>query len=294
MRCLLQASTAVLAGLTCMAVLAGCGYRTLGARPVSATASTAANLAVATNSGCVHATPVIERALGVLSRLHDGKVPAVLARRILGSEMAGLEHMARETQSDTLRVTLANAFDAFTAFRAVMLNRNEPAYPSTYANLAGTLNGFQRTCSVVTPDVVTGPSARAAAYGPAALGRSATTHDAPWSVQVMNAWTGQGPAGFTISPPSVATTLKGTEQVALWARAKAGTPLLMLQVRELSGSTVVGSERVTTRLGPAFRFEYLSYRIRRPGRSRLSLTVWAPNLAPGEAFVTDDITIVRG
>jgi hypothetical protein len=38
---------------------------------------------------------------------------------------------------------------------------------------------------------------------------------------------------------------------------------------------------------------HLTYRIRRPGASRLSVTVSAAGLAPGRAFLVDDITIVR-
>jgi hypothetical protein len=64
-------------------------------------------------------------------------------------------------------------------------------------------------------------------------------------------------------------------------------------VRELSGSTVVGSQQVRMKLDSAFRFVHLTYQIRRPGASRLSVTVSAAGLAPGGAFLVDDITIVR-
>jgi hypothetical protein len=64
-------------------------------------------------------------------------------------------------------------------------------------------------------------------------------------------------------------------------------------VRELSGSTVVGSQQVRMKLDSAFRFVHLTYQIRRPGSSSLSITVVAADVAPGGAFLVDDITLVR-
>lgn len=152
---------------------------------------------------------------------------------------------------------------------------------------------------MVNPDAATGisgatgTSSWAAASEDTALTRSATAHGAPWSLQVANAGTSPAGVGFTDSPASVSTTLKGSVQIALWARAVTGAPTVTLQVRELSGDTVVGSQQVTTRLDSTFRLEYLTYQVKRPGGSSLSVTISAVGLLPREAFLVDNITIVR-
>ena len=215
------------------------------------------------------------------------------ARAPLATALTSLEKLARSTPDDVLQESLANAYDAFTAFQAVMQDQAAPAYQSTLSDLLGALSGFQRTCSVANSSFTTGTSGWTAANGHTALTRSATAHDARWSLQVANSGQSQATAGFTDSPAAVATTLKGSEQIALWARAMTGTPTITVQVQELSGSTVVGGEQATMTLDSTFRFGYLTYQVRRPGASRLSVTISAAGLAPGEAFLVDDITIVR-
>jgi hypothetical protein len=285
------AAAALLAGV---AALAGCGREVAGTAPGgAASAAATANLAVAANSGCMQATPVVRSALGVLARLQHGAIPAAEARPQLAAGLTSLEKLALSTPDDVIQESLANAYDAFTAFQAVMQDKNAPAYPTTLAVLRGTLTGFGRTCSVVNPSFTTGTGGWAAANGNTALSRSATAHDAHGSMQVANTATSPAAAGFTDSPAAVPTTLKGSEQVALWARAQAGTPTITVQVRELSGSTVVGSQQMTMKLDSTFRFGYLTYHVRRPGASRLSVTVSAAGLTPGQAFLVDDITIVR-
>lgn len=295
-----RAAVAGVAVVTGAAVLAGCGQEIPGAVPNRAAIAAAANnLAVAENSSCVQATPVVDSALGVLTGLQGGTVTAAGALQPLATDMTELSRMARAAPDDVVQEDLANAYDAFTGFRAVMQNKNAPAYPDTFDLLTGTLSGFQRDCSVVSLDPAAGPRGAAGTTGWAAanantvLARSATAHDAHWSLRVANAGLSPAAVGFTDSPSSLSTTLKGSEQVALWARAVTGAPTVSLQVRELSGGTVVGSQQVTMRLNSAFRFEYLTYQVRRPGASRLSVTISAAGLAPGEAFLVDSITIVR-
>jgi hypothetical protein len=125
------------------------------------------------------------------------------------------------------------------------------------------------------------------------LSRSTTAQQGNWSLEVTNAGKSPARAGFTDSPPAITSTLKGAEQVGLWARALTGSPVLTLRVRELSGSTVVGSQQVRMKLDSAFRFVHLTYQVRRPGSSSLSVTVSAVGLAPGGAYLVDNITLVR-
>jgi hypothetical protein len=67
-----------------------------------------------------------------------------------------------------------------------------------------------------------------------------------------------------------------------------------MQVRELAGDSVRGSRQVTMKLGTTFRIVNLTYQVRGGrGTSRPRVTVSAQDLAPGEAFLVDDITIVR-
>jgi hypothetical protein len=293
-----QAVAAAAALLASAAALAGCGREIAGAAPGGAAAASPANVApasvaVAANSGCIQATPVVRSALDVLTRFQRGAITTAEARSQLAAGLASLEKLALSTPDDVLQESLANAYDAFTAFQAVMQDKNAPAYTTTFASLQGTLAGFERTCSVGNPSFTTGTSGWAAANGNTALSRSAAAHDAHWSMQVANKATSPAAAGFTDSPAAVSTTLKGSEQVALWARALTGTPTITVQVRELSGSTVVGSQQMTMKLDSTFRFGYLTYHVLRPGASRLSVLVSTPGLAPGQAFLVDDITIVR-
>jgi hypothetical protein len=254
----------------------------------------------------VQATPVVAGTLGTLTQLQRHAVAPAAARGTLATEVAGLEKLARATPDDVLSQSLANVYDAFTAYQAVMQNPNAPAYSRTLAVLAGTLSGFHVTCSVVDPQPVVGPrsatgtggleaagSVLAAATGSTVFSRSATAHEANSSLQVANAGKSPAAVGFTEWPSWFSPTLKGSVQIALWERAVTGAPTVTLRVQELSGSTVIGSRRVTMRLSPAFRFEYLTYQVQRPGASRLSVTISAPGLDSGGAFLVDNITIMR-
>jgi hypothetical protein len=281
------------------ALLAGCGQLhsgavtgSAGAATSSAAATASTNLAVAANSGCVQASPVVQSALSVLTQLQHGAVTPAQARPSLATKLADLETLARATPDDGLQESLANAYDAFTAFQAVMQNPNDPAYPGAFFNLLGTLSGFGRTCSVVDTGAASGAGGGAASVN-TKLTRSATAHDASWSLEVASTAPSPAMAGFTAAPSSASPTLKGSEQIGLWARALAGTPTVTVEVRELSGSAVVGTQQVTMNLDSTFRFGYLTYMVRRPGASRLSLTISAADLGPRDAFLVDDITMVR-
>ncbi len=288
-----RATAAAVTVVTGATLLAGCGHQVFGAQPQRAAPGAAQALAVSANSGCIQARPVTDHALGVLHRLRRGTLTAAGARRLLAADQADLGRLVPATSDTVLQENLAEAFDAFSAFQAVILDRNAPAYQQTFTNLAGTLAGFRRLCSVGNPNFATGTHGWVAVNGDTALTRSTTAHDGHWSLQVTNAGKSTATAGFTDSPSWVSTTLKGSEQIGLWARALTGAPTLTLQVRELSGGSVVGIRQVSIRLGASFRFEYLTYQVRRPGHSRLSVTVSAADLALGEAFLVDDITIVR-
>ena len=277
-----------------VALIAGCGHEIAGAQQARAAAAAAATAsAVSGNVSCLRAMPVTERALGILQHYQRGAVTGAQAPRELAAAQADLERLARSTSDTVLQENLAEASDAFAAFRVVMTNRNAPAFPPTYADLEGKLTGFRRICSVGNAGFGTGTTGWVAASANTALSRSATGYEGKGSLQVANAGKSPATAGFTDSPAWVPTTLKGSEQIGLWARAVTGTPMLTLQVRELAGSIVIASQQVTMRLGLAFHFVHLTYQVRRPGTSRLSVTVSAADVAPGAGFLVDDITIVR-
>lgn len=283
---------AAAAAVTGIALLGGCGQVIAGAQRAQPTA-TATPGTVSAGSGCVQAIPLVQNALGVLQRLRRGALTGAGAKHLLAADEAGIGRLARTTSETVLQENTAELSDAFAAFRVVIVDRNAPAYPDTFTNLNGLLSGFRQTCPVTNPDFAAGTQGWVPASANSALSRSATAHEGHWSLRVANAGKSPATAGFTDSPPWVSTTLKGSEQIGLWARAVAGTPTLTLQVRELAGGTVVGSSQVTMRLSSAFQFVGLTYQVRRPGTSRLSVTVSAAGLAPGEAFLADDITIVR-
>ncbi len=245
-----------------------------------------------TSSDCVQATPLVQSALREVNQLQRRAVTPAEARPSLASEVTALVKLARTTPDTVLQESLANVYGASTAFQAVMQNPNAPSYPDTFFNLLGILNGFQRTCSVIGSDLLNGTSGVGPSFN-TRLSRSAIAYDAPWSLQVANAGVNDATAGFTYALSTLSPTLRGSEQIGLWARALTGTATVTLQVGELVGDAVVGTRQVTMKLTPAFRFEYLTYKVRRPGASTLSVTISAADLAAGQAFLVDDITIVR-
>lgn len=269
---------------------AGCGRQVYGASAASRATPAAAT---ATSTACVQATPVVGHALGVLGRLRHRTLTAAAARSLLAADMAGLERLARGTTDSVLQESLAGTVDAFTAFRAVMLSRRSPAYQGTLTNLSGMLGGFRRACSVADPDITAGNRSWRASSRGTVLSHSATAHAARQSLRIANAGLRPALAGFTVYPAVLSPALAGTEQIGLWARAVTGSPVLTLQVRELSGKAVLGSRQLTMRLGPQFRFGHLAYKVRRPGTTRLSVTVSAAGLVHGGSFLVDDITVVR-
>lgn len=238
------------AAVTGAILLAGCGYEATGA-PRAQPAPPAA--AVSASTGCAQATRVVADARGVLHGLGRGSMTPHAASSQLGTQQTAIGGLARATTEPVLQANLAQAYDAFAAFRAVMLNPGAPAYPQTLANLDGTLAGFGRVCSVGAPGAATG----AGGWTPAAV------------------------------------TLKGSEQIGVWAHAVSGAPALTLQVTEVAGGTVLGSQQVTMRLGLASSFATLTYRVRHPGASSLRVSVSADGAPPAQSFVVDGITAVR-
>jgi len=242
------------AAVTAAALLAGCGYQAAGTQRAQPAPPGPPAAALSASAGCAQAAPVVADARGVLQRLALGSVTAGQASRLLGGDQAALGKVARVTIEPVLQANLAEAFDAFAAYRAVMVNPDAPAYQQTLASLAGTLAGFGRVCAVGTPGAATRPGG----------------------------WT------------AATVTLKGSEEVGLWAHAVSGAPVLTLRVTEVSGGSVVGGQQVTMRLGRAPSFATLTYRVRHPGASSLRVSVSTTGAAPGETFVAGDVTVVRG
>lgn len=246
----------VAVAVTGVLLLAGCGYQAIGAQqgqPAAPAPPTPPAGDLSANSGCVKATPVVGNALGVVRQIQRGSIAAAGARGLLGAQEASLGTLTRATTEPVLQAYLAQTADALTAYRAVMLNPGAPAYQDTFANLAGTLAGFGRVCSVGS--------------------QSSATASGGWA--------------------AVPVTLKGSVQVGLHARAVSGTSILTLQVQELSGSSVLGSQQVTMPLDQTSRFASLTYRVQHPGASSLRVTVSVPGRAPGKDFTVNDITVVR-
>lgn len=236
-----------------VSLLGGCGYQAIGAQQAQTAAPAPPADALSANSGCVKATPVVGNALGVVRQIQRGSIAAAGARGPLGAQQASLSTLTRTTTEPVLQAYLTQTSDAITAFRAVMLNPSDPAYQDTLVNLAGTLAGFARVCSV-------GSQSSATAAG-----------------------------GWTAVP----VTLKGSVQVGLHARAASGTPVLTLRVQELSGSSVLGSQQVAMPLDQTSGFTSLTYRVQHPGASSLRVTVSVPGQAPAKDFTVSDITVVR-
>lgn len=284
---------AAAAGL-CAVFAAGCSQQPYATPTGPPPAPPAQAIALAASSNCVQATPIVGNALGVLASLRAATLAPAAAQAQLARGLAPIEHLVLTTPDDVTRVALANIYDAFSVFQAFVLNSGAPGYQRAFSNFNGSLAGFHHACSVAGANTAkSAPQDWATPDAGTLLSRPERTTGEARALQVTNTHRAPGTAGFTDELSWAFPTSEGSEQVGLWARALRGRPVLTLLVRELSGTRLAGHGEVSLKLGARSRFEYLVYRVRRPGVSRLSVSIFAAHLPPGGAFVVDNISMVR-
>ncbi|MGO4342616.1 chitobiase/beta-hexosaminidase C-terminal domain-containing protein [Pedococcus sp. 2YAF34] len=127
------------------------------------------------------------------------------------------------------------------------------------------------------------------------LARVTGGHSGSWSARVNNSARISATASMTDSPNRVSKTSAGTYTASMWVKgAVAGKPLV-LSVKELSGTTVVGTATATVTLSTSWQLVTVSYTVKQPGNTALDLT---PSVAAvparSTAFFADDVILLLG
>jgi hypothetical protein len=284
-------ATAALAVLGC--TLGACGGTAPAPRSRVA-AATVPGIAASTNAACAKAPRLVAGVVDVLTRLQRGRLTPAAADPLLASQQSALGALVRGTTADVMQEVFTQLYDALSAFRATLNTPRTATYDDTRADLLGQAVGFRRSCPVSNFGFENGAGGWAAATGASTLASSSTAKDGVAGLQVTNGTSAPATVGFTSSPPWVASTLRGGADFSVWVRGVGGSATVTISVRELAGSTTVGTAAATVSAGPAgYVLVDVPYRVHRPGATRLSVTVTAASVAPGAGFLADDAVIAR-
>jgi peptidoglycan/xylan/chitin deacetylase (PgdA/CDA1 family) len=117
-------------------------------------------------------------------------------------------------------------------------------------------------------------------------------HSGPSSAQIQNTGFTSRTCALTDSPNVVGKTAAGTYTASLWVRAGVSGATLTLQLRELNGSTLVGSASATVRLSTTWQLVQVSYTVKQPGVTALDYTASVPSVGGlTTAFFADDASL---
>ncbi|MGZ4600090.1 chitobiase/beta-hexosaminidase C-terminal domain-containing protein [Oryzihumus sp.] len=127
------------------------------------------------------------------------------------------------------------------------------------------------------------------------LMRSSGGHSGSWSARVLN-------SGFTTrtcllddSPNQVSRTSAGTYTATLWVKGASSGATMNLRLREMSGSTVVGSATKTLILSTSWQPVTVTLTVQRPGSTALDLNAYVVNVGMlATAFYADDAALTLG
>ena len=99
--------------------------------------------------------------------------------------------------------------------------------------------------------------------------------------------------GLHDRPGWVRSTRSGRYRASSWVRS--GNPqILRLRLRERSSGRALGAETAWVRVTDRWRKVFVDYVTQRPGRSKLSLSMWTPSPRAGHTcFRADDVTVKR-
>jgi parallel beta-helix repeat protein len=122
------------------------------------------------------------------------------------------------------------------------------------------------------------------------LARVAGGHTGGWAARLANAGPATG-CGLNDAPNWVGTTAAGTYTATGWFRADASGARLKFRLRELSGSTLVGSRSSSVVLGTGWKRVAVAYTAASPG-STLDLNALVAAAPAGTCFYADDLSVV--
>jgi len=97
------------------------------------------------------------------------------------------------------------------------------------------------------------------------------------------------------SPNRVSKTSAGTYTATLWVRGATSGATMNLRLREMSGSTVVGSATKTLILSTSWQPVTVTLTVQRPGSTALDLNAYVVNVGMlATAFYADDAVLTLG
>jgi hypothetical protein len=125
------------------------------------------------------------------------------------------------------------------------------------------------------------------------LERAPEAHSGSWSAKLVNTSSGSKKCALTDSPDWVTSTPAGVYAASAWVRADTAGKRISVLVRELAGSTVVGSRVRRFTLSTTWQEITVSWTPTSP-TSSLDLQIFLPRAQapPGTCFYADDVSIV--
>ncbi len=272
--------------MTVLAVLAGCGQQRQ-----DTTAITAADRSAV--STCARVVAVVERALDTVHRAENGSLGRAGAGRQLTKVADSLRAAADRASDDVVEQSVQDLVDSVTAYLAVLPDRSVGGYEDVQADVMGRLAGFRRTCPIDNADFEESADGWVATSGSSQISRAGTGRAGGGGLKLTNRGDRRSDIGFTDSPNWVDRTWRGTYRAGLWARARGGSPVLTLELRETSGRDVVGKERTSVQLGADWTFVAVSYEATGRG-GPLDVRVTVDEAAVNGGVELDDVAVARG
>jgi PKD repeat protein len=131
--------------------------------------------------------------------------------------------------------------------------------------------------------------------GSVQLNRVSGGHSGSFAARVLNSGTSANTCTLDDSPNAVGKTSSGTYTATLWVKGVTAGATLSLRLRELVGSTTVGSATATVVLTTSWQLVTVQYAVTRPSTSALDLNATVNNVAASAtAFLADDATLSLG
>ena len=166
----------------------------------------------------------------------------------------------------------------------------------TVTDTGGLSSSANQRVSVASANLVLNPGFETDTSGWSAVGtgmvldRVSGGHSGDWSGVVMNAGGGHGVCGLDDTPNWVGSTVPGTYSAALWVRSDGSGATLKLKIGEYQGSTLLGSQQSSLKLGSSWQQITVSYRPLATG-STLSEQAYLSKAPAGTCFYVDDAQI---
>jgi parallel beta-helix repeat protein len=165
----------------------------------------------------------------------------------------------------------------------------------TVTDTGGQSSTATQSVSVSSANLVLNPGFETDTSGWAAVGtgmvldRVSGGHSGGWA-GVVTSGGGHGVCGLDDTPNWVGSTVPGTYSAVLWARSDGSGATLKLKIGEYQGSTLLGSQQASMKLGTSWQQIAVSYHPLATG-STLSEQAYLSKAPAGTCFYVDDAQI---